>query len=207
MALTKLTANVANIIGLDDNPNEGATPLSSTELKNTFDKAGTDIKNYINNTLTEELDTKLNTTSSDIGTLSNLETTTKTDVVSAINEVNEKAADYIIDTGTTNGWKWRKWNSGFIELTGYVQHSNITCNIASNGTYYGSGSNGTKNVTLPFTLSSCDFIGYQEQSSRGSGIFVYNASVSGSTLSTEFRNYVSSSGYACGVRYYIRGTI
>ena len=51
MALTKLTANVANIIGLDDNPNEGATPLSSTELKNTFDKAGTDIKNYINNTL------------------------------------------------------------------------------------------------------------------------------------------------------------
>lgn len=207
MALTKLTANVANIIGLDDNPNEGATPLSSTELKNTFDKAGTDIKNYINNTLTEELDTKLNTTSSDIGTLSNLETTTKTDVVSAINEVNGKAADYIIETGTTNGWNWRKWNSGFIELTGYVQHSNITCNIASNGTYYGSGSNGTKNVTLPFTLSSCDFVGYQEQPSRGSGIFVYYANVGGSTLSTEFRNYVSSSGYTCGVRYYIRGTI
>lgn len=93
MALTKLTANVANIIGLGDNPNEGATPLSSTELKNTFDKAGTDIKNYINNTLTEELDTKLTTTSSDIGTLSNLETTTKTDVVSAINEVNDKLDD------------------------------------------------------------------------------------------------------------------
>jgi hypothetical protein len=90
MALTKLTANVANIIGLDDNPNEGATPLSSTELKNTFDKAGTDIKNYINNTLTEELDSKFETTSSDIGALSNLETEDKSSLVNAVNEVKGK---------------------------------------------------------------------------------------------------------------------
>lgn len=115
MALTKLTANVANIIGLDDNPNEGATPLSSTELKNTFDKAGTDIKNYINNTLTEELDTKLTTTSSDIGTLTNLETTTKSDIVSAINELYE-----IVDSGY---YKAGDSITASFQIAGYVTTS------------------------------------------------------------------------------------
>lgn len=207
MALTKLTANVANIIGLDDNPNEGATPLSSTELKNTFDKAGTDIKNYINNTLTAELDTKFTTTDTNIGTLSNLETTTKTDVVSALNEVNGKAADYVIETGTTDGWKWIKWNSGLVELTKYIQYSGLILTTASNGTYYGSGSNGTKTETLPFTFNSYDFIGYQEQPSRASSVYVYAASISGSTLSTEFRAHASMNNVTCGVRYYIRGNI
>ncbi len=203
MALTKLTANVANIIGLDDNPNEGATPLSSTELKNTFDKAGTDIKNYINNTLTEELDTKLETTSSDIGTLTNLETTTKTDVVSAINEVNGKAADYIIETGTTDGWKWRKWNSGLIEMTKFIQYSGLNITSRSNNQFYGA----PQNVTLPFTFSEVDFIGYQEQSARASSTFIYNSEISGSTLTTEFRAYVSQTNVNCGAKYYIRGTI
>ena len=206
MALTKLTANVANIIGLDDNPNEGATPLSSTELKNTFDKAGTDIKNYINNTLTEELDTKLDTTSSDIGTLSNLETTTKTDVVSAINEVNGKAADYIIETGTTDGWKWRKWNSGRVEMTGWNQFTGIKLDRASNGTYY-SDTTGYKTLTLPFSLSSVDYLGATETSSRASGVYVYYTRISGSTLTTEFRAFANIESGPCGVMYYIIGTI
>lgn len=55
MALTKLTANVNNIQALSDKPNE-IDGLTSAELKAKFDKAGADIKAYINEVLTEELD-------------------------------------------------------------------------------------------------------------------------------------------------------
>ena len=55
MALTKFTANVNNIQALSDQPNT-VDGLTSSELKERFDKAGADIKTYINETLTEELD-------------------------------------------------------------------------------------------------------------------------------------------------------
>ena len=56
MALTKLEADVNNIQKLSDKPNE-IDGLTSAELKERFDKAGADIKAYINSILTEELDT------------------------------------------------------------------------------------------------------------------------------------------------------
>lgn len=58
MALTKLTANVNNIQALSDRPNE-IDGLTSAELKERFDRAGADIKEYINDTLTTEIDTAL----------------------------------------------------------------------------------------------------------------------------------------------------
>jgi len=204
MALTKLTAAVNNIQELEDNPN--ISGMDASTLKAQFDKAGTDIKNYINNTLTEELDTKLDTTSSDIGTLTNLETTTKTDVVSAINEVNGKAADYITEIGTNGVWKWRKWNSGRVEMTGWNQFTGIKLDRASNGTYY-SDNTGYKDLSLPFSLSSVDYIGVRETNSRSSGIYVYYARISGSTLTTEFRAFAPVESGPCGVMYQIIGTI
>lgn len=60
MALTKLTADVNNIQALSDRPNE-IDGLTSSQLKEKYDKAGADIKSYINNTLTSELDTALAT--------------------------------------------------------------------------------------------------------------------------------------------------
>lgn len=105
--LTNLTASVNNIQALDDNPNESG--LTSNELKAKFDKAGSDIKDYINNTLIDELETILdgysssisdqqtaintvtttaNTNASNIGQLASLNTSVKTNLVSAINEVN-----------------------------------------------------------------------------------------------------------------------
>lgn len=55
MALTKLTTDLANIQKLSDTPNttEG---LTADELKALWDKAGTDIQDYINDTLTAEID-------------------------------------------------------------------------------------------------------------------------------------------------------
>lgn len=58
MALTKLTADVENIQKLSDRPNE-IDGLTSAELKERFDKAGTTIKEYLNDVLTIELDTAI----------------------------------------------------------------------------------------------------------------------------------------------------
>ena len=53
MSLTKFNESVTNHQSLPDKPT-----LSSTELKILFDKAGVDIKNYLNQNLKEELDSK-----------------------------------------------------------------------------------------------------------------------------------------------------
>ena len=61
MALTKLTTNLNNIQALHDKPNT-ADGLTADQLKAKFDKAGNDIKTYINETLTEELDATIGDT-------------------------------------------------------------------------------------------------------------------------------------------------
>lgn len=135
--LTNLTASVNNIQALDDNPNESG--LTSNELKAKFDKAGSDIKDYINNTLIDELETILdgysssisdqqtaintvtttaNTNASNIGTLSSLNTSTKTDLVSAINEVNTHLS-------TSNVL----WSGGY--YMGSAQTANLSQSVTS----------------------------------------------------------------------------
>lgn len=60
MALTKFTGAVNNIQSLSDRPNE-IDGLTSAELKERFDKAGADIKDYLNNVLTEEVESLIPT--------------------------------------------------------------------------------------------------------------------------------------------------
>jgi len=70
MSLTKLTDNLNVVQGLADKPTQTAS-----QLKEVFDSAGNTIKDYINNTLTTEIDTSLETkaNSSDVNTsLNNL---------------------------------------------------------------------------------------------------------------------------------------
>jgi hypothetical protein len=54
MSLSKFTGDTSNIQSLPDQPS-----ISASELKAKFDKTGADIKEYINNTLTEEIDENL----------------------------------------------------------------------------------------------------------------------------------------------------
>lgn len=53
--LTRLTANVNNIQALSDRPNT-ADGLTSQDLKERFDKAGVDIKAYINDTMISDIE-------------------------------------------------------------------------------------------------------------------------------------------------------
>jgi type II secretory pathway predicted ATPase ExeA len=56
MTLTKMTTDVNNITVLDDAP-----ALTASELKAKFDQAGSAIKTYLNETLTDEMDTAIGT--------------------------------------------------------------------------------------------------------------------------------------------------
>ena len=55
MAFSKFNTDVNNISALDDKPNK-VGGLSAAQLKAKFDKAGADIKNFINSTLLAELE-------------------------------------------------------------------------------------------------------------------------------------------------------
>lgn len=59
--ITNLTANVNNIQGLSDRPNT-ADGLTPQQLKEKFDKAGADIKLYINSTQNAEIENYINNT-------------------------------------------------------------------------------------------------------------------------------------------------
>lgn len=58
MALTKNTTTVTNIADLSSTPN-ATEGLTAAQLQAKFDKTGADLKTYINDTLTAELDTEV----------------------------------------------------------------------------------------------------------------------------------------------------
>ena len=58
------------------------------------------------------VDGQTNSIISNIGTLTDLTTTNKDNLVNAINELS---VDYIVEQGTSEIWSYRKWNSGFAE--------------------------------------------------------------------------------------------
>lgn len=66
-----------------------------------------EIKTVVNN----NDDTTTNNTNA-IGTLADLSTTNKDNLVNAINELS---VDYIVEQGTSDIWSYRKWNSGLVE--------------------------------------------------------------------------------------------
>jgi hypothetical protein len=70
--LTNLTANVNNIQALSDRPNT-ADGITSQQLKERFDKAGSDIKTFINNTLIEEIEEYLRQAKSHIEAIENMD--------------------------------------------------------------------------------------------------------------------------------------
>lgn len=61
MAITQCTADTSAVSNLPDAPS-----LTPTELKATFDKGGTEIKNYINNTMIGDITSTISSTASTI---------------------------------------------------------------------------------------------------------------------------------------------
>ena len=56
-------------------------------------------------------------------------------------------ADYVVEQGTSDNWTYRKWNSGLIEMMGYV-----TISLGSTWTSVGGHYRYVTSVTMPFSI-------------------------------------------------------
>lgn len=82
----------------------GGTPDTEVSITSTNSVENKAITNYV--------DMQTNSINSNIGTLPELKTTNKDNLVNAINELS---VDYVVEQGTNDIWTYRKWNSGIAE--------------------------------------------------------------------------------------------
>ncbi len=147
----------------------------------------------------------------DIPAVNKVQATDMNEIKSVVNNNANAINDYVIDQGTQTAggvtWTYIKWNSGRAEILGYKPYSGLSMTSQSAGTYYGTGTSGSGTATLPFSLSTVLYIGRQETSPRSSGVYVYDTSINGTTLTTQFRAFASSSNVSCAVNYHIVGKI
>ena len=97
MALTKFNESVSNVQTLPDNPT-----LTPAQLKALFDKAGIDIKAYINSTLTSEIDSKFSTLTEKINTMYPVGS-----IYMSVNNTNPS---------TLFGGTWEAWGAGKVPV-------------------------------------------------------------------------------------------
>lgn len=108
MSLTKFNGDTNNIQGLADKPTQPAS-----QLKALFDKIGTDIKAYINGTLTTEIDTELEKKANNSNVYSKAEADTKY-------KVN---GDFAVLTGTY-------YNNRFNYPDGFTQSNSVVISVS-----------------------------------------------------------------------------
>lgn len=143
MKLTKLTKDLDNISKLPDRPNleQGYT---ANDMKALFDKAGIDIKDYINNTLIEELASYTNGRSgadmigsSEIDIISG---DTVQDKLISISEHIKELVNGVIPDGSVSPDKFSDEISDFltsasIRCTRFMTPGEHTFNVERSGTY------------------------------------------------------------------------
>lgn len=90
------------------------------------------------------LDADVTLTAEDVGAAS------PDDVAAAIAESETKYKDYVTEEGTTDGWLYRKWASGTIEMWG----RGVAVQLGTWAAYTSELQRGNGSFTWPFTLES-----------------------------------------------------
>ena len=128
MALTKMTTSVTNIQNLSDLPNT-TDGLTSSELKIRFDKAGMDLKDYLNTTLTEELDTKIRSIESQADNIASLVSFLQETMLGYL-DIYPVGSIYIsvnnTNPGTMFGGTWERIQDRFLLASGSTYGAGTT---------------------------------------------------------------------------------
>ena len=107
--------------------------------------------------------------------------------------------DYIVEQGTKDGWEYRKWNSGFIELWKMSYHSNVNCNTSSNSVYVGN-----YNAQLPFSISiGRIFCSINNASKKMFVLDVWGSS--GINANVSLGSMASTTNATCYLNWYVTG--
>ena len=171
MALTKLVANVNNIQALSDRPNT-ADGLTSSELKERFDRAGATIKNYLNETLTEQLDDEI-VSIGDSLSLINTQISNIQSAMLSFDQIYPVGSIYISVNSTTPGslfgGTWERIQDRFLLASGTTY---------ANGTTGGSATHTLTIGEMPSHGHNLQFHSAQGSSNPGKGVpFMGNGDV------------------------------
>ncbi len=155
-----MSTDVNNIQGLADKPN--AAGMSSTDLKQAFDKAGADLKSFLNNTLTSEVDAKFTTIDNTFTSLNSTISSIQSAMLT-FNQIYPIGSIYVsvnsTNPGTLFGGSWERIQDRFL--------------LASGSTYENGSTGGEATHTLTISempSHSHTFKGNADQSaSSGSG--------------------------------------
>ena len=115
MSLTKFNESVTNHQSLPDKPT-----ISSAELKTLWDKAGVDIKNYLNQILTEEIDSKISEFQTKIDNNTSLINNNTSSINNMLNTVYPVGSIYMsinnTNPSTIFGGTWVSWGAGKVPV-------------------------------------------------------------------------------------------
>ncbi len=163
MALTKMNTSVTNIQNLSDLPNT-TDGLTSSELKIRFDKAGMDLKDYLNTTLTEELDTKIRQLENQTDNIANLVSFLQETMLGYL-DIYPVGAIYIsvnsTNPGTLFGGTWERIEDRFLLASGSTY---------ANGTTGGSATHTLTVAEMPSHGHNLQFHSAQGNVEPGKGV-------------------------------------
>lgn len=116
-------------------------------------------------------------------------------------------ADYIVEKGTSNGWQYRKWNSGVAECWRDLSVSGKACSTAV-GSWYRTAPLSVG--AYPFTFTAAPNLQIQFETFAGTGGLVWSTGTAGSTPKTRPANiYIirmaSAASITGTVHYYAIG--
>ncbi len=116
-------------------------------------------------------------------------------------------ADYIVEKGTSNGWQYRKWNSGVAECWRDLSVSGKACSTAV-GSWFRTASLSVG--AYPFTFTAAPNLQMQFETFAGTGGLVWSTGTAGSTPKTQPANiYIirmaSAASITGTVHYYAIG--
>lgn len=118
------------------------------------------------------------------------------------------AVDYIVEQGTDNGWKYRKWNNGDYDAWRDYNSTGMSLTSSSAGTYYnGTVGNGIKNITLPsFNVGLNFYATANPTPSISSGVYIYSLGrLDETTLQVGYRAHASTSSGVCNGTFHVHG--
>ena len=188
---------------LDDNFTDLDTLLKDIEddISDLGAKTGNDIP--FESGSADSISDKINILSNFVGDLSNLLTTAKDSIVTAINEIVGKlGVDWIVEQGTSGDWTYRKWSSGNAELWLHNYKITTTPTQSPQGNLYQELYAVNKN--FPFSFIEAPFAIGNNASSDAHGII--QSITTNTTKITYIHTYRGSSGsYNMWINIYVMG--
>lgn len=113
------------------------------------------------------------------------------DWATSLNIAGSKLGDFVVETGASNGWTWRKWNGGRMELYGSASHNPTALNDGIN----------SMTVTMPVSFVNPSFMVYLTPAKCGLLVTRFGDCASNNDITHTNNTFVLSYRYNHGTVY------